>query len=211
MAVTTRRRRSVLATSIIVLIVILEVAVLLVGRAWGLGNVVLSSSFQDPLGLYSVTVPHGWKAVRENPGQVTQGNGSVPPTSITVEKYQFQDEQKGDTSAYVAVFVESMDSAAAHALLCHPVQYPTTTVAGEPASVGPGSEDSSSGSIYEFYSGNAFFQVHVDVPLRPVTGAGGAGYGPVVLPTPTVVDGTAVYVEAQSLLSSIKVTDPGSC
>ena len=78
--------------TIVVLLVVVALAVVLIGNTLGIVGVLGRQPFHDTLGLFSTTVPDGWKVTKA-------------PNTYGDENYLFQDEQKGNTSAYVRIEV----------------------------------------------------------------------------------------------------------
>ena len=201
------RRRSAFITRLVVALVVTAIGVVLLSRYLDFPPIgAQGRPFHDALGLFSATAPDGW-TVTVGPNASDVHYNGLP---VTDEGYTFLDQQKGDMSASVSIEVEAMNTPALRAAMCHQVRFPIRFIDGLPAFAGPTPMEGNTGTSYDFYSANAFFQILVVVPTAPAYYSYGGGT-PVVIPTPTVTDPGPANTQAQSIINSISVTDYGPC
>jgi hypothetical protein len=202
----TRRRRF---AELAIALVVAAIAVLLVSRLIDYPPIGFQGrTFHDALGLFSATVPDGWKVTGGTNDGIEGERDGVP---LTTEAYSFVDQHKGDSSAGVGILVTALTTPQLRAMMCQPVHYPIVRfIDGIPVGQGLGSmEGGDPGPNYEFDSGNADFQISVSLPTAPLfTYFEGTAFPEAI---PTVTDPGSANSGVQDVLNSISVADHALC
>jgi hypothetical protein len=158
--------------------------------------------YHDPLGLFAIGVPPGWKASGGANGTITVG-GPTGSFSGRSEYIVFHNPAHGAASAQVAVSAEEINSDFWRQWYCRPPAGPwvkptVTTFNGYRAQVyGP----PTTGWMFESY--NAHFQVDITIPGVLVPPHYGNPYNPP--PTPTALPQATVTAD-RALLTQILST-----
>ena len=126
-----------------------------------LGSAASWQVYHDPLGLFTMRLPPGWKASVEM-GSFSQGDGAGSDSGQD-EMIRFSDPAQGKTSAVIYVYAQPIhNTAVAQSMMCGARGQETGTFQGYPASTSP--------ALILFESGNAHFQIDETIPgvLEPV-------------------------------------------
>jgi hypothetical protein len=196
------RRLATIVAGLFILLILIALAAVLVGRALRPASTVQAQRFpgqrmHDALGLFSVTTPPGWKVTGSRTYGSSVGTNSTGTIPLTTEDYYFHDQQPGDTSATVHVSVIAINNPLERTNACRPMPQINSTVDGLPAYA-------NGRGVWEFESGNAAFQVTVNIPLKPQYGDTLTRQG---TPIPAVTSPVPAEAQANAILNSIQVTD----
>jgi hypothetical protein len=184
-------------------LVVVAFAGVLIDRALSPARAVQAQRFSgqvmhDALGLFSATTPPGWKMTGGRVYGEYTGTNTTGPTPVITEVYYFQDQQPGETSAMVRINVTAFKGKPNPD--CSSNYFTDTKVDGLPAKTNvPGYHQA-----WEFFSGNASFDVSFNNPTLPAYGSVIGGEG---TPIPAVTDPASAQTQALAILKSIQVTD----